>query len=59
MSGWSAVLVGWLATLLPEWAELAFGVPAILATYGFVIWKRGFGPEDRLLFSKNKAKEAE
>ena len=54
-----AVLVGWLATLLPEWAELAFGVPAILATYGFVIWKRGFGPEDRLLFSKNKAKEAE
>ncbi len=54
-----AVLVGWLATLLPEWAELAFGVPAILATYGFVIWKRGFGPEDRLLFSKNKAKKAE
>ena len=51
-----AVLVGWLATFLPEWAELALGVPAILATYGFVIWKRGFGPEDRLLFSKNGAK---
>ena len=53
-----ATLVGYLATYLPEWAELALGVPAILATYGFVIWKRGFGPEDRVLFSKKK-KEAE
>ena len=50
-----AVLVGWLATFLPEWAELAVGVPAILATYGFVIWKRGFGPEDRVLFASSKA----
>ncbi|EDL48639.1 lipopolysaccharide biosynthesis protein [Erythrobacter sp. SD-21] len=49
-----AVLVGWLATFLPEWAELAVGVPAILATYGFVIWKRGFGPEDRVLFKRDK-----
>ncbi len=52
-----AVLVGWLATFLPEWAELALGVPAILATYAFVIWKKGFGPEDRMLFAKNKASE--
>lgn len=51
-----AVLVGWLATFLPEWAELSFGIPAILATYGYVIWKRGFGPEDRVLFSRNKDK---
>ena len=50
-----AVLVGWLATQLPEWAELAFGIPAILLTYGFIIWKRGFGPEDRVLFQRNKA----
>ena len=54
-----AVVVGILATLLPEWAELAFGVPAILATYGFVIWKRGFGPEDRMLFKRNKGAAAE
>jgi len=47
-----AILVGWLATFLPEWAELALGVPAILAIYGFVIWKRGFGPEDRVLFAR-------
>jgi O-antigen/teichoic acid export membrane protein len=48
-----AVVVGYLATLLPEWAELLFGIPAILAVYGFVIWHRGFGPEDRVLFRKN------
>jgi len=52
-----AVVVGFLATLLPEWMELVFGIPAILATYGFVIWKRGFGEEDRVLFRKNVAPE--
>jgi len=49
-----AVIIGWLATrYLPEWAELAFGVPAILVSYGAVIWRFGFGPEDRLLFRRN------
>lgn len=54
-----AVVVGYVMTLLPEWMELAVGIPAILATYGFVIWKRGFGPEDRVLFSKNAAKSGD
>ena len=48
-----AVIVGSLATLLPEWLELLIGIPAILAVYGYVIWKRGFGPEDRVLFRRN------
>ena len=49
-----AVLVGWAAmTLLPEWAALVFGVPAILFAYGYVIWHKGFGPEDRVLFRRN------
>jgi O-antigen/teichoic acid export membrane protein len=48
-----AVVIGYCATLLPEWAELIFGVPAILLTYGWVIWHKGFGPEDRVLFRKN------
>lgn len=48
-----AVVVGFLATFLPEWMELLVGVPAILVTYGYVIWKRGFGEEDRVLFRKN------
>lgn len=48
-----AVILGWAATrYLPEWAELAFGVPAILGVYCWVIWTRGFGPEDRVLFRK-------
>jgi len=47
-----AVLVGEVAILLPEWAELIFGIPAILLAYGWVIWRRGFGPEDRVLFRR-------
>jgi len=45
-----AVIVGQVVILLPEWIELVFGIPAILAAYGWVIWRRGFGPEDRMLF---------
>ena len=45
-----AVLIGAAATALPEWLELVIGMPAILFVYGWVIWKRGFGPEDRALF---------
>lgn len=50
-----AVLVGAAMKLTPEWFELAVGVPAILGVYGLVIWKRGFGPEDRMLFRKQTA----
>ena len=39
--------------LLPGWATLAVGAPAILLSYGFVIWHKGFGPEDRVLFRRN------
>jgi O-antigen/teichoic acid export membrane protein len=49
-----AIAVGGAATgFLPEWAELIFGIPAILGTYVWIIWHKGFGPEDRLLFRKN------
>jgi O-antigen/teichoic acid export membrane protein len=51
-----AVVVGWAFTrFLPEWVELLFGIPAILLVYGWVIWRKGFGPEDRVLFRKNVA----
>jgi hypothetical protein len=52
-----AVVVGTGFTLLParlEWVELAIGIPVILGAYGLVIWRKGFGPEDRALFSKKK-----
>ena len=49
-----AVVVGWATQrLLPHWASLAIGIPAILLAYGFVIWHKGFGPEDRVLFRRN------
>ncbi len=63
VSGWrwplvwaavAAVAVGELAIRLPEWAELAFGIPAILAAFGLVLWTRGFGPGDRELFRMRK-----
>ncbi|QAY76923.1 lipopolysaccharide biosynthesis protein [Sphingosinicella sp. BN140058] len=57
-----ASLVGTLFTWLPqslEWVELAFGVPAILATFGAIVWKRGFTHEDRVLFRMKKGEEPE
>jgi hypothetical protein len=48
----AAVLLGIGATRLPEWAELALGIPAILGVYLWVIWRWGFGPEDRVLFKR-------
>jgi O-antigen/teichoic acid export membrane protein len=48
-----AVVVGYAITYLPEWMELLLGIPMILGTYGYIIWRRGFGPEDRMLFRKN------
>ena len=64
VSGWrwplvwaaaAALVVGQLAILLPEWAELLFGIPAILLAFGAVLWTRGFGPQDRELFRMRKA----
>ncbi|HET8612725.1 MAG TPA: lipopolysaccharide biosynthesis protein [Sphingomonas sp.] len=60
VSGWrwplvpaavAGAIVGVIATWFPEWLELVLGVPLILAAYGAVIWYRGFGEEDRILFS--------
>ena len=54
-----AVVVGYAITYLPEWMELLLGIPMILGTYGYIIWRRGFGPEDRMLFRKNIGGEAD
>ena len=48
----AGVAAGLVAIRLPEWAELTIGIPAILSAYGVVIWKWGFGDEDRALFRK-------
>jgi O-antigen/teichoic acid export membrane protein len=51
---WAALVgsvVGWAATeYLPEWAELAVGIPAIAGSYLATLWYFGFGTDDRELF---------
>lgn len=64
VSGWrwpliwaalAAGITGTLATHLPEWLELSLGIPAILLTFGIVIWRFGFTSEDRMLFRLKQA----
>jgi len=55
---WAAAaggIVGYLATFLPEWAELIVGIPGILIAFGAVLWTKGFKAEDRELFRMKKA----
>lgn len=63
VSGWRWALVwaaagagavGAVATRIPEWGELIIGIPAVLGTFSYVIWRKGFTAEDRLLFRKLK-----
>jgi O-antigen/teichoic acid export membrane protein len=49
-----AALVGAAAGMGPEWVGLGIGLPAILLTYGCVIWRYGFRQEDRILFRKTQ-----
>ena len=61
-AGAAAVIVGQLFTMLPQslqWVELAFGIPAILATFGIVVWWKGFTHDDRVLFRMRKDEEPE
>jgi len=54
---WAAAagtIAGYACTFLPEWAELLFGIPAILIAFGAVLWTKGFGPEDRELFRMSR-----
>ena len=53
----AAIVVGQLVILLPQWGQLVFGIPAILGLYGWIIWTEGFGPEDRVLFTRKVTQE--
>jgi O-antigen/teichoic acid export membrane protein len=53
----AAAVTGFLASLLPGWAQLTFGVPAIMAAFGITVWYRGFTAEDRVLFKTHGPKE--
>lgn len=53
----AAAIAGYIATQMPEWMELVIGIPVILTLYARVIWTRGFGPADRVLFRRQKGQE--
>ena len=44
-----------MVKLLPEWAGIVLGIPAILGLYCWVLWRQGFGPDDRALFRRDVA----
>ncbi len=48
----ATVLAGQVAILMPDWGELAIGIPAMLGLYSWLIWTRAFKADDRLLFRK-------
>ena len=52
--------MGTIFTALPqrfEWTELVLGIPAIAATYLFVLWRWSFGDADRALFRRKASPE--
>jgi O-antigen/teichoic acid export membrane protein len=53
----AAIIAGQLVILLPQWAQLVIGIPVILGLYGWIIWTKGFGPEDRVLFKRKVTQE--
>ncbi len=55
----AAVVVGYAFTWLPEWIELLIGVPAVLGTYGLIIWRRGFDEADKVLFRRQVVPDPE
>jgi O-antigen/teichoic acid export membrane protein len=53
----AAGVAGFIVIQLPEWLELALGVPLILFAFGLMVWYRGFSHEDRALFRKHGPEE--
>jgi O-antigen/teichoic acid export membrane protein len=57
-----AILVGTLFAWLPpslEWVELIVGIPAVLLTFGAIVWIKGFTHDDRVLFRMKKPEAPE
>jgi O-antigen/teichoic acid export membrane protein len=64
VSGWRPDIIWALAAglvvgiparmFLPELWQLILGIPLVLAAFGLVVWKFGFGPDDRELFRLRK-----
>ncbi|HEY0115838.1 MAG TPA: oligosaccharide flippase family protein [Allosphingosinicella sp.] len=53
----AATIVGIGVSFLPDWLQLTLGIPAVLLTFGLVVWHWGFTREDRVLFRIRKGEE--
>jgi O-antigen/teichoic acid export membrane protein len=47
-----AATVGLLVRALPEFWQIAVGIPAIIAVFGAIMWRWGLRPDDRVLFRR-------
>lgn len=50
-----AFLFGYAARGLPELPQLLVSIPGVLAIFAIIIWRWGFGPDDRTLFARKAA----
>jgi O-antigen/teichoic acid export membrane protein len=50
-----AVVVGLLARMLEDAGQIALGIPMIILTFGAIMWKWGFRPDDRVLFRRTSS----
>jgi len=46
---------GYAARALPELPEMLIVIPGVLLLFGFIMWRWGFGPEDRALFARRRS----
>lgn len=53
-AGSAAFAFGYAARALPELAEMLVAIPGILLLFGAIVWRWGFGPEDRALFARRR-----
>ncbi len=51
-AGAIAFAFGYAARALPELPEMVVTIPGVLLVFGLVIWRFGFGREDRALFAR-------
>lgn len=51
-AGLAAFGFGYAARLLPELPQMLVAIPGVLMVFGGLIWRLGFGPEDKALFSR-------
>ncbi|WP_199554969.1 oligosaccharide flippase family protein [Sandaracinobacteroides hominis] len=55
-AGGLAFAFGYAARALPELPEMLVAIPGVLLIFAGVIWRWGFGPDDRALFSGGRVR---